>query len=247
MSKKEKIFPINTVGGRIQKMRHEMNLSRCELYDSVYKNETSELLNSSSKEKTVYNWESGKTELNYATLCTLCKTLQCSSDYLLGLEECSNKNAQFIYNETGLSETSQKRLHEIKLTPEQGKVRLFILNNLIENIRFSIALTDDINNCYSNYDNLQERKESLDRQERIVRNIHEKAQGDVTKEIIMTQSLSEHFIIREFKQQFLNACDSYDASLFRIQGKFRDIINDLIQTSYQNNSNSDIPPFIPFE
>lgn len=68
MSKKEKIFPINTVGGRIQKMRHEMNLSRCELYDSVYKNETSELLNSSSKEKTVYNWESGKTELNYATL-----------------------------------------------------------------------------------------------------------------------------------------------------------------------------------
>ena len=28
MSKKEKFFPLNTVGGRIQKLRHEMNLSR---------------------------------------------------------------------------------------------------------------------------------------------------------------------------------------------------------------------------
>ena len=87
MSKKEKFFPLNTVGGRIQKLRHEMNLSRPDLYNSVYKNETSEFLSDSSKEKTVYNWESGRTELNYSTLCALCKTLQCSSDYLLGLEE----------------------------------------------------------------------------------------------------------------------------------------------------------------
>ena len=74
MSKKEKFFPLNTVGGRIQKLRHEMNLSRPDLYNSVYKNETSEFLSDSSKEKTVYNWESGRTELNYSTLCALCKT-----------------------------------------------------------------------------------------------------------------------------------------------------------------------------
>lgn len=108
MSKKEKIFPLNTIGGRIQKKRHDLELSRRDLYNMVYQDRTDETVSDSSKEKTVYNWESGTTELSYATLCSLCKTLNCSSDYLLGLDECSSKNAQFVYNATGLSEAPKK-------------------------------------------------------------------------------------------------------------------------------------------
>ena len=63
MSKKEKFFPLNTVGGRIQKLRHEMNVSRPDLYNSVYKNETSEFLSDSSKEKTVCKFCSNGTPI----------------------------------------------------------------------------------------------------------------------------------------------------------------------------------------
>lgn len=249
MGKKEKIFPINTVGGKIQHLRHEQKLSRSELYDKVYQinKRDSSAGSESSKEKTVYNWEANKTELDYTTLCALCRTLNCSSDYLLGLEECSNKSAQFIHNKTGLSEHSQKRLHEIKLDPKYGKIRLFILNTLIENIIFSLSLTKDINNCYINYDNLQEKKESLEHLERIAKLSYEKAHGDITKELNIIQSHPENFLISSWKQQVANARDSYDASLFRIQGKFGDIISDLIQTSYKQNSTNNVPPFIPFD
>lgn len=250
MGKKEKIFPINTVGGKIQYLRHKQKLSRSELYDKVYQinKRDSSAGSESSKEKTVYNWEANKTELDYTTLCALCRTLNCSSDYLLGLEECSNKNAQFIHDKTGLSEDSQKRLHEIKLDPEYGKIRLFILNNLIENVVFSLSLTKDINNCYTNYDNFQIEKERLEHLRSAAKRAYEKAQGDITKEINIRKSQpEENPLVGAMKQQVANARDSYDASLFRIQGKFGDIISDLIQTSYEQNSTNNIPPFIPFE
>ena len=208
MSKKEKFFPLNTVGGRIQKLRHEMNLSRPDLYNSVYKNETSEFLSDSSKEKTVYNWESGKTELNYYTLCTLCKTLQCSSDYLLGLEECSNKNAQFIYHETGLSEDSQKKMQEILKTPQDGKEMIAILDKLIQNPAFSIFLIKDINRCYSKFDNLKWTENSP--LSKIIKQKH-----DIKKEIELKDS--EDLLYDQYRRHMSDCHDSYDASLFRIQ------------------------------
>lgn len=63
MAKKEKIFPLNTIGGRIQRKRHELNLSRSEFYDLIFENsiEDGSAGSDSSKEKTVYNWESEKT------------------------------------------------------------------------------------------------------------------------------------------------------------------------------------------
>lgn len=108
MAKKEKIFPLNSVGGRIQGKRHELNLSRSEFYDLVFENsiEDGRAGSNHSKEKTVYNWESEKTELDYSTILSVCKILKCSSDYLLGLDECTTKTQQFISEETGLSENS---------------------------------------------------------------------------------------------------------------------------------------------
>ena len=80
MAKKEKIFPLNTIGGRIQRKRHELNLSRSEFYDLIFENsiEDGSAGSDSSKEKTVYNWESEKTELDYSTILSVCRILKLS-------------------------------------------------------------------------------------------------------------------------------------------------------------------------
>lgn len=149
MPKKERIFPIDTVGGRIQHKRHELGINRSKLYDLVYNiaEKSSDAGSESSKEKTVFHWESNKTQLNYETLKAMCEALQCSSDYLLGLDECSNKTNQFIHDKTGLSETAIKKLSKFT-TYDNGKKRLFILDYFICNTKFSCSFTDKINDYF---------------------------------------------------------------------------------------------------
>lgn len=235
MSKKEKIFPLNTIGGRIQKKRHDLELSRRDLYNMVYQDRTDETVSDSSKEKTVYNWESGTTELSYATLCSLCKTLNCSSDYLLGLDECSSKNAQFVYNATGLSEASQKILHEIIQTPYLGKLRLEIINHLIEDPTFSLALIDSINKCYEKYTRFKqgsimytEEKKEIDKltQSNILEELRLKEAGKLPCKIT--------------REQLLERQDSYDASLMNVQRRFNDIIIDLIKEYYEKHYSNNL-------
>ena len=235
MSKKEKIFLLNTIGGRIQKKRHDLELSRRDLYNMVYQDRTDETVSDSSKEKTVYNWESGTTELSYATLCSLCKTLNCSSDYLLGLDECSSKNAQFVYNATGLSEASQKILHEIIQTPYLGKLRLEIINHLIEDPTFSLALIDSINKCYEKYTRFKqgsimytEEKKEIDKltQNNILEELRLKEAGKLPCKIT--------------REQLLERQDSYDASLMNVQRRFNDIIIDLIKEYYEKHYSNNL-------
>ena len=235
MSKKEKIFPLNTIGGRIQKKRHDLELSRRDLYNMVYQDRTDETVSDSSKEKTVYNWESGTTELSYATLCSLCKTLNCSSDYLLGLDECSSKNAQFVYNATGLSEASKKILHEIIQTPYLGKLRLEIINHLIEDPTFSLALIDSINKCYEKYTRFKqgsimytEEKKEIDKltQNNILEELRLKEAGKLPCKIT--------------REQLLERQDSYDASLMNVQRRFNDIIIDLIKEYYEKHYSNNL-------
>lgn len=129
MAKKEKIFPLSTVGGKIQNLRKKAKLSRSQLYDLVYKISECDYNAGSdnSKEKTVYNWESGKTQLSYETMKAVCQVLKCSADYLLGLEECTNKTSQFINEKTGLSEQSINTLAGLKgllkLFPEDSNIK----------------------------------------------------------------------------------------------------------------------------
>lgn len=235
MSKKEKIFPLNTIGGRIQKKRHDLKLSRRDLYNMVYQDRTDETVSDSSKEKTVYNWESETTELSYATLCSLCKTLNCSSDYLLGLDECSSKNAQFVYNATGLSEASQKILHEIIQAPYLGKLRLEIINHLIEDPTFSLALIDSINKCYEKYTRFKqgsimymEEKKEIDKltQNNILEELRLKEAGKLPCKIT--------------REQLLERQDSYDASLMNVQRRFNDIIIDLIKEYYEKHYSNNL-------
>lgn len=131
MSKKEKIFPLNTIGGRIQHRRiNRLKISRSEFYDMLRPGEN---ISSESKSRTVKNWESGSNIPDVDTLIKICSILDCSSDYLLGLDNCSSKNIQFINEETGLSEKNIVELQLAKYTPE-------IINSL--NKMFDFGLLD---------------------------------------------------------------------------------------------------------
>lgn len=102
MSKKERIFPLNTFGGRMQDLRkNRLNISRPEFYDLIFPNGN---VATESKSRTVKNWESGDCEPDIKTIKKICIVLKCSSDYLLGLDNCTTKDTQFIHDKTGLSE-----------------------------------------------------------------------------------------------------------------------------------------------
>ncbi len=104
MSKKEKIFPLNTFGGRMQDLRkNRLRISRPEFYDLIYPDVSTA---NESKSRTVKNWESGYCEPDLKTIIKICTVLKCSSDYLFGMNNCTNKDTQFIHDKTGLSEYS---------------------------------------------------------------------------------------------------------------------------------------------
>lgn len=112
MSKKEKIFPLNAFGGRIQDLRkNRLNISRPEFYDLIFPNEN---VATESKSRTVKNWESGDCEPDIKTIKKICIVLKCSSDYLLGLDNCTTKDTQFIHDKTGLSEKAIQTLQKMK-------------------------------------------------------------------------------------------------------------------------------------
>lgn len=112
MSKKEKIFPLNTFGGRMQDLRkNRLNISRPEFYDLIFSNGN---VATESKSRTVKNWESGDCEPDIKTMEKICIVLKCSSDYLLGLDNCTTKDTQFIHDKTGLSEKVIRILHKMK-------------------------------------------------------------------------------------------------------------------------------------
>lgn len=173
MPNKERFFPLSTVGGRIQERRHALNLSRSELYDKVYNNDNGSAGSDSSKEKTVYNWESEKTQLNYETIKDMCKVLKCSSDYLLGLETCTNRDNEFIHKKTGLSESNIELLANWKSNSnKQGqgydwaRNSIKALNGLLDcDCWFYDAVLNQIANyCY--YRTEYEHNEELDNHQR---------------------------------------------------------------------------------
>lgn len=219
MGKKEKLFPISTVGGRIQKRRHELKLSRSELYDKVFKEGNAGSAN--SKDKTVLNWESSKTELNYDTLTAMCFALKCSSDYLLGLDECTDKSTQFIHEYTGLSETAIKRLHEFT-TYHQGKIRLAVMDSFICDVQFSLGLTDDINRYFENYYLYETKKRIYIQEDKAARQL------DLYDYLIHPQSISRDKL-KEYK-------DIKDVNHFNIQKKFDDILENYMKRLYDKHS-----------
>lgn len=146
MSKKEKVFPLNTFGGRIQDLRkNKLEISRPEFYDLIYPNGN---VANESKSRTVKNWESGECEPDLETIKKLCIALKCSSDYLLGLDNCTTKDTQFIHDKTGLSEKAIGRITSKNgSTPKQDFLNSFILSEEYIEIEHSMSWIK--NNCHN--------------------------------------------------------------------------------------------------
>lgn len=215
MSKKERLFPISTVGGRIQKRRHELKLSRSELYDLVFCE--GKAGSDSSKDRTVLNWESNASELNYDTLPAMCHALKCSSDYLLGLDECTDKSIQFIHEYIGLSEIAINRFHEFT-SYHQGEIRLAVIDSFICDVRFSHGLTDDINRYFEDYCLYETKKKVYIQEDNAARQL------DLYDYLIQPQSISKHKL-KEYE-------NSKDAKHFNIQKKFDDILENYMKRLY---------------
>ena len=62
--------------------------------------------NPATKERTVRYWLSGDSKPDIDTLEEICLLFGCTPDYLLGYNDCSAPELQFISNETGLNENS---------------------------------------------------------------------------------------------------------------------------------------------
>ena len=181
--------------------------------------------------KTIYNtlrkWRSPNGNPTLNILVRICDLLECDIDYLLGRIEESTHTIKSIQEKTGLSETSQKRLQEIIKTPQDGKEMIVILDKLIQNPAFSIFLIKDINRCYSKFDNLKWAENSP-----LSKNIKQK--HDIKEEIELKDS--GDFLYDQYRRRMSDCHDSYDASLFRIQGDFGKLIDDLIQKCYYENN-----------
>ena len=195
-------------------------------YDKKYSDENG---------KTIYNtlrkWRSPNGNPTLNILVRICDLLECDIDYLLGRIEESTHTIKFIGEKTGLSEDSQKRLQEIMKTPQDGKEMIKILDKLIRNPAFSIFLIKDINRCYSKFDNLKLAENSpiykIAKQKHTIKEeIELKNSGDI--------------VYDSFRQRLSDCHDSYDASLFRIQGDFGKLIDDLIQKYYHENNPYDM-------
>ena len=102
-----------------------------------------------------------------------------------------------------------------------------ILDKLIQNPAFSIFLIKDINRCYSKFDNLKWTENSP--LSKIAKQKH-----DIKKEIELKDSGG--FLYDQYRRHMSDCHDSYDASLFRIQGDFGKLIDDLIQKCYYENN-----------
>ena len=195
-------------------------------YDKKYSDENG---------KTIYNtlrkWRSPNGNPTLNILVRICDLLECDIDYLLGLIQESTHTIKFSGEKTGLSEDSQKRLQEIMKTPQDGKEMIKILDELIRNPAFSIFLIKDINRCYSKFDNLKLAENSpiykIAKQKHTIKEeIELKNSGDI--------------VYDSFRQRLSDCHDSYDASLFRIQGDFGKLIDDLIQKYYHENNPYDM-------
>ena len=195
-------------------------------YDKKYSDENG---------KTIYNtlrkWRSPNGNPTLNILVRICDLLECDIDYLLGRIEESTHTIKFIGEKTGLSEDSQNRLQEIMKTPQDGKEMIKILDKLIRNPAFSIFLIKDINRCYSKFDNLKLAENSpiykIAKQKHTIKEeIELKNSGDI--------------VYDSFRQRLSDCHDSYDASLFRIQGDFGKLIDDLIQKYYHENNPYDM-------
>ena len=99
-----------SIGARIGKARESKGMTQQVLSEKIEKLKGEKLSRS-----LVTKWENGRRRIDSEDIVMLCKILDCSAGYLLGLEEFPDKDIErsAIAKYTGLTEESVIRLHDI--------------------------------------------------------------------------------------------------------------------------------------
>lgn len=156
-----------------------------------------------------------------------CDYFKCSSDFLFGYIELPTHNYTDIQKETGLSIDSIKNL-ESSTKFDQGKIRISIIDYLIQNEYFSKDLMDLINIYYEKYDYFRTSENIYIEEQKQIR---EKAGNDLykfkeyTEEI---QTIDRH--------QVAERSNVKDAFHFKVQKEFDTILENLIKYFYDYNN-----------
>ena len=170
--------------------------------------------------ETVRNWEQGRNIPDSVTLKKLCQFFNCSLDYLFFNIDCQNHDIQFIKDKMGLSENTIKNI--IKLTKyEQGKRRLTIIDGLLQNSDFTISLTDKIDLYYHRHKEYIEKAKQYVKESKEIRS---KTQNDPLR--IMEMQGTGEIVTTINRHQLAELENAKDATLFKIQKYFEDIIDE---------------------
>ena len=94
-------------GNRLKALMNEKGWTTKNLIEQL--NPYSESIATSSRQ--AENWLNGSSKPRIDTLLAICDLFNCTPDYLLGFDDCTNKNYQFIANETGLTESAINHFH----------------------------------------------------------------------------------------------------------------------------------------
>ena len=156
MGKKERLFPISTIGGRIYALRNKLGYpgddGRIDFYNFLFSDDSGEKgIHDESKRKNVYNWECSKDSIPIPILKKICEKCDCSSDYLLGMQKERNHDLHFISNYTGLSADAIDCLHMLHTPPNPS------CTDSTQDSRYDIiALNIILEDLYNNFKNKEE-------------------------------------------------------------------------------------------
>ena len=122
-------------GERLKKKRLECGLSVIDLYAKIYDISDDAKKDLVSRDcNTIYQWQKGICmPKDLKTIVKLCTILNCSVDYLLGIDNCNNKDNQSISEITGLSDNAIDHLKLFKREIEQKDAPTLIVEGLSNN------------------------------------------------------------------------------------------------------------------
>lgn len=163
-------------------------------------------------------------------LLSCCTLFNCDLGYLMGeFEECKNLDAQFIHDQTGLSEESIETLKALNSYTE-GSARLDLLNWLLNDPRFTYQLLDHV---ITYCDRLLRFAESrkIYRNEQFLSS--KLSKGDIGKEIQLKESGTISSTITQ--KDLATLADLKDVSYLQAQRAFDNVLDSLVFNHCKKN------------
>lgn len=219
---KSKGFDVTRKGASVALAREMLN-SGCL---DFYVNEKRKSIDSARSRIDVHRKKDSAECIEGKWLKAYCDYFKCSADFLFGYINFPTHIDTDIHSETGLSLNAIERLKSFT-TYKEGECRLAIINYLLQDINFSAALTDNINDYYSKYDFFQNSLKTYISENK---NIH--------KDIIKQLELKKDGNIKNTvnRHTLADRGAAADAARFRIQKDFDDILKSLVEYFYKKNN-----------